>query len=210
MTLSISDLFRSGWTTFKKRPWFLIGVFVGLFIISALINASLEQLFPSNGPITFLSLIATFGSIVIGALIEMTLVRTTLRAHESLETMRLHDTWSPTHFLSYIIAQVAVGIAVLIGLVLLIIPGLIIAAAFLFTPYLIMDKGYGPFEAMAASRRMTEGHRVRLILLMFAIVLFNLVGALALGVGLFITVPVSMLAVTHAYRMLEQAATPAT
>lgn len=204
MILSVGDSFRFGWETFKKRPWFLIGVFVLLFAVSAFLNAILESYFPSGGQVTPASLVATFVSIAAGTLIEMSLVLLVLKAHDSLETTTLHDIWNPVSFLSYLGGQILVGIAVFIGLVLLIIPGLVIAAAFLFTPYIIMDKGSRPFEAMAASRRMTEGHRMRLILLMVAIVFFNMAGLIALGVGLLITVPVSMLAVAHAYRTLEK------
>jgi len=204
MRLSIGDQLRFGWETFKKRPWFLIGAFALFFVISTIINFLLEQFFPSNGPLSFISLVAGFGSMVIGVLIEMSLVLTILRAHDGLETMTLRSVWNPQPFLPYLIGQIAVAVAVLIGLVLFIVPGLVIAAAFLFTPYIVMDKGCGPFEAMTESRRITEGHRTRLILMMSTIVLLNVCGFLALGIGLLITVPVSMLAVAHAYRTLEK------
>lgn len=208
MTLSITEVFRFGWDTYKKRPWFLIGVFVLLFAISTSVSALVEWLFPSGGPTSLLSLVATFISIVVGILVEMSLVLTVVRAHDRLEEMALHDIWNPKPFLSYLGGQIAVGIAVLIGFVLLIIPGFIVAAAFLFTPYIIMDKGVGPFEAMTESRRVTTGNRGRIILLMFSIAILNILGFLALGVGLLVTVPISMLAVAHAYRVLEKSQSP--
>ena len=55
---------------------------------------------------------------------------------------------------------------------------------------------------MNESSRITRGHKWPLFGFVLMLVLINLLGALALIVGLLVSVPVSTLAFAHAYRVL--------
>jgi uncharacterized membrane protein len=55
---------------------------------------------------------------------------------------------------------------------------------------------------MKESKRITHGYKWPLLGFIFVLALVNLLGALALGVGLLVSVPVSTLALVHAYRTL--------
>lgn len=55
---------------------------------------------------------------------------------------------------------------------------------------------------MKESWRITKGHKWQLLLLFLALLLVNLLGLLALFVGIFVSVPITMLAFAHAYRTL--------
>lgn len=50
---------------------------------------------------------------------------------------------------------------------------------------------------------MTKGHRGKLFLLILAIILFNILGMFALLIGLLVTIPMTMLIYSHAYRQLD-------
>lgn len=101
------------------------------------------------------------------------------------------------------------GAVVSVGLVLFVVPGVLWGLRFAFAPLLVLDQQRDPFGALRESARLTRG--VRLPLLGFTMLSFglNLLGLFALGVGLIITVPVSLIAQVHLLRVL-QAATPAT
>jgi len=86
------------------------------------------------------------------------------------------------------------------------VPGIILALAFIFSSYLIVDKGKGPIEAMKESWRITKGHWWKLFLLVLAIIGLNILGFILLLVGLLVTIPVSMIALSHAYRTFEHGA----
>ncbi|MBI3984939.1 MAG: hypothetical protein HY344_03290 [Candidatus Levybacteria bacterium] len=101
----------------------------------------------------------------------------------------------------YIISNLARGLAIVIGLILFIIPGIIIAIKLQFLEYLIVDKKMG-FEAFNKSWEMTKGVKWNLFVFGILLVLINLLGILALFVGLFVTLPLSLIATAYVYRKL--------
>ncbi len=72
-----------------------------------------------------------------------------------------------------------------------------------FFPYLILDKGDPIFKSFASSWRMTKGKVWELFLFNFLLGLIIIAGILALGVGLFVAMPVSSLASAYVYRQLS-------
>ena len=200
--ISVGECIRFGWNTLKKRPFIVIGAFVIAMVVSGVSSTLLD---PGEGaPVTVVTILMGLASMAIGLLVEIGLVTFSLRAHDHVETVTVKDLWNPMPFLWYLIAQILVGISVLVGLVLLIVPGIFLALSFIFSSYLIVDKGKGPIEAMKGSWNMTKGHKWQLLLLVMSIIGLNLLGLIALIVGLLVTVPISMLAIVHAYRTLEK------
>jgi uncharacterized membrane protein len=125
-----------------------------------------------------------------------------LNAHDHPETAGYSSLWHPRPFWSYLIANLAVGILIAIGLVLLIVPGIIALLMFMFTSFIVIDREKGPIESMAISKLITKGKRWPLLGFVLLLFLINIAGMLALIVGLLVTIPVSTLAFTHAYRGL--------
>jgi uncharacterized membrane protein len=196
-TLKVGELLRFGWETFKKRPWFFIGTVVLIVIVSSILSALAPD--PVTNAFDFILAAAI---IVLNIFIEMGLVAFALRAHDSLEKTEIKDLWHPQSFWKYVAVKILTGIIVIVGLILLIVPGIIAALALIFATYLVVDRNLGPIEAIKESVRLTKGHRWQLFLLALAIIGINILGALALLVGLVVTIPVSLLAVVHAYRKL--------
>ena len=89
------------------------------------------------------------------------------------------------------------------GTLLLIIPGIIALVGFIFAQYLIAEEKTGIFESFKESWKMTRGNRWKIFWLMIVLVFFNIFGALALVIGLFITIPMSYLMYAHLYRTLN-------
>ena len=102
----------------------------------------------------------------------------------------------------YIITNVIRQIIIIVGLILFIIPGIIFAIKLQFVDYLIVDKKMG-IDSLSKSWNMTKGVKWNLFLLWILIALINIAGALLLLVGLFITVPLSMVATAYVYRKLS-------
>lgn len=203
----VKDCISVSWDTLKKNPWIIIGVFVCMFALSGVLNGFLTAFLPIEGPDATpgSSAMNFFLSMTIGALIEIGLVTFVLKAQSAADTLSFHDLWNPQPFLRYLIAQLLVAVTVLVGFVLLIIPGIIAGIALMFTPYLVVDKHLTPIDAMKESLRMTKGNRWELFLLMLALLLLNFLGMFAFFVGLLVTIPMSMLAIAHVYRILESA-----
>ena len=109
--------------------------------------------------------------------------------------------------LKYLVGSIIVGIVVTVGFCLLILPGIYWAVRLYMFPWVIVDKGVGPFEAMHQSWAMTRGSFWNLFLLGIVLCGINMLGAIALLIGLLVTIPLSVVAVGYAYRRLEEAAT---
>jgi len=103
---------------------------------------------------------------------------------------------------NYFIVALLTGLIVVVGLILLIIPGIYFGLRLKFAVYLVIDKNLGPVEAIKKSWKMTKGNVWNLFFFGFLLGLINILGFLCLIIGLFITVPLSMLATAFVYRKL--------
>ena len=196
-------MIRFGWETFKKRPWFFIGVFLVVSILSSggsfRTNDSADV---TSGAVALFVVVAVVLA-VIQVLAKMGSIRLALRAHDAPESATFGDLWAPHPFWKFVGGSILVGIIVVIGFILLIVPGIIWALRYLFVPYLIMERKLSPFEALKESARITYGHKWQLFGLLVLTVLINILGAILLLVGLLVSIPVSSLAMVHAYRILS-------
>lgn len=196
-TFSIKESFSFAWKRFTARPWFFVAVTVAMFVVMALIS----NLFPTKNNNMVFAII----NLVLGIFVDMGLVTLALAAQENVHTLTWKTLWTPKPFWRYLGAAVLSAIIVGIGTILLIIPGIIAALGLMFTKYLVIDRNLGPIQALKESWRITKGSKLNLLGFLIVIVLFNLLGVIALGVGLLVTIPVSMLAVAHVYRLVERA-----
>ena len=105
--------------------------------------------------------------------------------------------------INYIAGSIMYGAMVAIGLIFFIVPGIYLALKYQFYNYLIIDQGKGPVEAIKMSGILTEGVMWNLVLFWLMLAGINILGMLALGIGLIITVPLSWLATAYVYRRLQ-------
>ena len=203
---SVGSCIRFGWDTFKKRPWFFIGITVLLGIIwglSSQINSSIDSL---QSPTGLIDIVMFIIGVAISVLLKMGSIKYFLKAHDNPEAAEIEDLWAPHPFWEFFIAGLVVGGIVLVGLILLIIPGIMWSLRFMFVPYLIMDRKLEMSEAFSESGRITKGHKWQLFALLLALGGINVLGILCLLVGLLVSIPVTYLATIHAYRTLEHKA----
>lgn len=106
-------------------------------------------------------------------------------------------------YLPYLLATILFGFAVGFGLLLCLVPGLIVMTVWVLYPAVIGDRGNGAgaLGSLAASARLTRGHRLKLLWLLVVLSLLNLLG-IVLVIGTLVTIPVAYLALTYAYRRL--------
>jgi uncharacterized membrane protein len=95
------------------------------------------------------------------------------------------------------------GLFIIAGYILSLIHAVIWGIKFIFYNYEIIDKGLNPIAALKESAAITEGSQKELVLFILLTIAINLLGLLVFVVGLFITMPVSMLAIAFVYRKLS-------
>jgi hypothetical protein len=204
--LSIGDCIEFGWETFKKRP----GILIGAFFLVMLVPSIPGILFPGPEitpggpppPPSAAAMLASLAGVVLGVFATLGGTTFALRAHDDVAGVQIGDLWNPQPFWRFLGTQLLVGLIILAGFLLFVVPGIIAAIGLGFAPYLVVDRGTGVIDALKQSWHITRGYKWRLLLFGLVLIGLNLLGLLALVVGLLVTVPITWLAVTHAYRML--------
>ncbi|MDH4184331.1 MAG: hypothetical protein OEV92_08930 [Nitrospinota bacterium] len=147
--------------------------------------------------------IVPFGGMVVGGPLigGMFYIIMDLDAGEAFNAKRLFDGFT-LKLVPLVLAGIITNIFILIGFVLLVIPGIVLFGFYLFTFLYIIDRDMDFWPAMEASRQFAFANMAGVILFGLAILGVNLAGALLLGVGLLVTIPVTLCATYKAYAEL--------
>ena len=232
--LPIGDCIKFGWETFKKRPWIFIGGILLFYLVCAIPGMFLPHPQPPQPgvpppPPSALALVILLVYLAVSFLAQVGLTNFALRAHDNIETVTIGDLWNPApiwRFIGavqlifliffvgtlllmvpiFVVSLISQRLGLFVGVPLIVIPLVIVSLCLMFVPYLIVDRGLRPIRSLKESWRITDGNRWRIFLFWLALIGLNLLGVIALVVGLFVTVPITLLALVHAYRFLQAAA----
>ena len=111
------------------------------------------------------------------------------------------------NYLSIVLANLLVAAIVIMGFILLIVPGIVFAIRLAFVPYLVMDKRLEPVAAVEKSWNMTRGHGWAIFRMGLLAIPIFFAGLLLLGVGAFfagIWIYAAIAAMYHAVDLAEQ------
>lgn len=196
-SFEIGDVLAEGWRLFKLRPGFWIGLHGIFWLVEIAFNILGESL--SGGLFALLLSIASF-LVVIRLTLGMQWIY--LAAVDG-DTPAWADLFAKeTLFWTYLGASALFSLMLSLGFLLLIVPGIYLALRFGFYGFAMIDRDAAIGEAFRVSSRITEGHRWQLLLFGLVVIVLNLLGLLALFVGVLVTGPVSALAAATIYRRL--------
>lgn len=201
----ISDSFKNAWRIFKKEWIIVYAVQLLPIAIAILYSATLEGVntaLADSGLPSILFAIYPFAYLIIQFIVSMGVIRAYIEVIRGKKVNMDTFTSVAPQTLKYIAAQLLMMLIVIGGFLLFIIPGIIFSIKYMFTPYLVIDKGMGPIEALKASGTMTNGVKWDLVGFLAAAAILMYSGILALLVGLVITVPVATLAYVVLYDRL--------
>ncbi len=144
-----------------------------------------------------------FGFGIINMLLQIGATKMTLMVNRD-EAPNVFEIFSNGSLLiTYILSSICYSLAVIGGMILLIVPGIILSIALGMNMFFIVDQKMGPIESLKASRALTKGVRWQLFCFGGALLLFNLAGLLCLVIGLLFTIPVSCVATAYVYDHLR-------
>ena len=203
--LPLGEAVRFGWTTIQRATGFLILTNLVAWVVPGIIEWGSEVVFDDGGQQFLLELIA----LVVSATLGLGLFRIYLRFRDGEKPIfeNLFDGLARAHL--WIGAALISGVAIVMGLVLLVVPGVIMMLRLWFVGFVLVDEKVNPIDAIQRSWDITRGRTLDLFVLFITLVGLNLLGAICLGVGLLVTLPMSGLALAHIYRELKPAAVPA-
>jgi hypothetical protein len=105
----------------------------------------------------------------------------------------------------FFIAGAALSLPALfvVGIILIIFPGIMFSIKFSFFSYVLVDKNAGIIECLKRSSQVTQGVKWRLLGLYTVSFFIIIAGLLCLVVGLLVAMPLTMIAYMWAYRQLD-------
>lgn len=207
-TFSKKEAFGVGWRATKDNFGFFLKIVFVLGILYLALPFVIEWTFGQNSPnkSAVLNLIASLVTYFFQIVVSIGLVRVTLKIVDG-QKPNLSDLVIVEHIGKYIWAGFLYGLIVIGGTILLIVPGVIWSLKYQFYPYLIVDKRLRGRESIKESGRMTKGNIGNLFLFALLAGLLNMAGFVALGIGLFATIPTTMIAMAYIYRKLQTLST---
>lgn len=204
-TFSIKEAIYVGW----DKVWKNLGVVVFAVLISFVIG----MLFGFIGGMFEENSMPEFGITILSTLVNIFLsigiMKIYFKVHDGVPTSVSEIFSHANLFWKYLGTSILMMILIGLGLILFIIPGIYLAIRFSFANLLVVDKEVGPLEALKQSSELTVGIKGQIILFLLALAGINILGFLALGIGLLITTPLSAIATIHVYRSLLGAKTAA-
>jgi uncharacterized membrane protein len=193
----IGEAIRFGWHKTRAHSGLVFQVVLTLFalqvahsIVGKVLLSSIQG-FVAMVVLSAMSIVLTTGATVIA----LKIARGTRTAYR--------DIIPPLDVvIRYFLSALIAGIAILIGLILLVVPGIYLMLRYSMVRFAAIEAS-GAIEALRESGRLTRDVKGKIFLFLLTLLALNLAGALLFFVGLLITVPISMIAYAHVYEKLR-------
>lgn len=205
------EVIRAGWEIYKTH-WapMTFGIFLGMMIGSipgqiapGLMRAGVLE--PNSTAYWAVEVPLSLLGQLIAQFFAAGMTRAALRASRE-NAVTFGDFFSAGgRFLSYLGMSILRTLAVGLGLVLLIVPGFILSLGFLNADFYVIDQGLGPIESLKKSWESTDGQKSNIFVFVLAEVGITIVGLVACCLGIFVAVPVCLLARAIIYMRLSGA-----
>jgi uncharacterized membrane protein len=186
---TIKELYKEAWTKVKEHAWYLFCVLLGSSVLMAAVSHSSLM----NALVSCIVDIAIVSISLIIISDKKPVFSDLLSSFKSYET-----TWH------YILASLLFILAIVLGLILLILPGLYLAVRLGFYKFIVVEHPtMSATDALKESMRVTKGHFWKIIGFILAAIILNILGAMVFLVGLVITIPVTVIANAYLYKKLQ-------
>lgn len=196
-----SEALRFGWETAKKNIRFFIVVLLitfGISFIFSTLDSSFEE--EAVSPRFIIGIL----SWVVSSITSIGLIQICLNFVEKKESKYMDLFTHYDRTVNYMATSILYGLIVVAGLILLVVPAIYWGVRFQFFSYLVTEKNLGPIEALKGSWNMTADHTWQLFVYGLIVMGINILGILAIFIGMFWTIPTTQLATAYLYKHLAK------
>lgn len=203
---TIGEVLGVGWEAVKKNP----GVLVGGYFLIAMLQQALQSVVRYAIFGTFaqpedpMEVLQTTGvttpiALVIAVFFTIGQFRVALASARG-EPVDFGMFFSGLdRLLPGLLLMVIMYVGIVLGFILLIVPGAILALAWSLSFMCLADRKMGPIEALSDSWEQTKGQKMKIFAFSFATLGVFILGLLAFIVGVFVAYPVVMVAFAEIY-----------
>ena len=190
----IVELIKEGWQRIDGVKGVFVSAFAIYVVAAIIIQTALSLIFPSpaDNPDFANQTIVTILSypVLMPLLTGMIMMAIRHVRGEQIVFQDLFSYYGMTWTLA--LAALLIYVMTVAGLMLLILPGIYLSVAYIFTLPLIADKGMGVWEAMELSRKTVTQHWFKVFGLMILLSLGLAAGFVTFGIGLIWAVPLML------------------
>jgi uncharacterized membrane protein len=222
----VGAAFSWGWAKFQQNVGPILGavaIYLAIVIVveviawavlrGILINDTTISINPETGAITttggsgfFASMLVSASTnlifIVLFAFLQAGVIRGGLMIANG-ERLQVSHMFNFDKFGTILVAAIIVGVASFLGIFLCFVGSLVVAFFTPFYLFFVIDKGMGAWDSIMASVNLVKDNLGDVFLLLLGVLAAYIVGAILCGIGLLVTAPVALLALTFGYRRLQ-------
>jgi len=170
------EYFRGGWAAYKKQPLLLSGATLAVGVCISLLS-----------PIFM-------ASTVVAAHLLAGLYTLVIRVKSDEDCDVTHFFAGFSQFVPLLVLSLLTTVMISVGLLLFVLPGIYLSLAYAFSVLLVIREGLGPWQAMEESRRIVTAHFMDYLVFAVLALIVNVVAAIPFGLGLFVSIPVTLAA----------------
>ncbi len=202
----VSEVLSEGWEGFKANTGVLIAAFILTIVVTMVAVAPLTiatNLFEDHWTIVaILSLVRGVVQTLLSAFFHMGFITITLKIIRG-QTAEINDLFSNFEKLATgFLLQLLLTVAITIGLLMLVVPGVILALMSCLSMWFVVDRNMSVVDSIKASFEATRGSLLNLFIFGVIAMALSIVGSIPCGLGLLVVVPVLSLAASHIYMAL--------
>ena len=162
--------------------------------------------------LTIVTIVFTVLSALLGWIISAQFIRAALGVTErgviDLGIFFKKELLGPVIVAAFLLAVIqfalaVIGVVPLIGWLIQFIGSIVVTFFAQFYAYFVLDQQQAPMESIKSSFSFVNQHLATIIVLFLASIVAIVIGALLCGIGLFIAIPVTVMAHAYTYRVLR-------
>lgn len=185
-----------GWNTFRDNVLFFLVLMLVIGIPAAILNVTVSGLPFLSVSVMFLRGVGWIWRVL--AVMAVIMVSLSYKDRGAFRVCQAEELKAV--FIPYFLGTILFSAIMSVGMILLVAPGVWFLVKYQFMPYLLVDRGMEPVEALKEAGEVTKGSWLELFVFVLCLSGINILGAIAFGVGLLVTVPVTFLAHSWVYR----------
>ncbi|MEB2776459.1 hypothetical protein SYJ56_14140 [Algoriphagus sp. D3-2-R+10] len=179
---NIGEIFSKAWEMFKSRALFHVGYMVLIGAVQAGFTVYLEDF-------TFLYTIFLAPPLVCG----FYLVANRQSQKEYIDFQNYFDGFK--YWWNLMSANLISSIVIVLGIICFVVPGIYLLIGYMFCLLFVIFGGFDFWTSMELSRKLVHTNWLKFFLFGLALLALNIAGLLFLIVGIFVTIPMTYLAV---------------
>ena len=196
----LSDVLRVAWKGLISQIWLLAGLLIGYVIVS--LSLILFIPFPEQGTISVAGMVIALLCLVVSLLFSLGYTKNMFQALDGEEPQFSAYGQQSRKIITLLIAGLIYTVVVIVGLSLLVFPGIYLAIRLQFFCVSIVDEDTGIVTSLKRSWEITKGQAMPLFFLLLAAIILTVFGLAFFAIGTFVTFPLVGLMYCYVFRKL--------